>query len=171
MRLEAAAVLLVASVTSAEGPRRAEPADPGLSLWFQSRPAEPDDLRFSAAAENVEHRLVVKASIQSTRATPVRIGYGACFSHNVRVRLYRTPDRRAPAVWENPSELCTMQLIISIISAQGSVSPRQLQGEISGRGLPASVPEGTYYATAQIRLPEPRAMSEEIAVGTIVVIR
>jgi hypothetical protein len=64
-----------------------------------------------------------------------------------------------------------MQLIIAIISAQGSVSPRQLQGEISGHGLPASVPEGTYYATAQIRLPEPRAMSEEIAVGTIVVSR
>jgi hypothetical protein len=174
MRLGAAAFLLVTSVVafadeSAHELRRADPAEPDLSLWSQSKPAESDNLRFRVATENVEHRLVVKGSVQSTRPTPVRIGYGACFSHNVRVRLYRTPGRSPPAVWENPSELCTMQLIIEIISAQRSASPRQLQGEISGHGLPDSVPAGTYYATAQIRLAEPRMISEEIAAGAIVV--
>ena len=132
--------------------------------------ARPGDLQFSVAAENVGTSLVVKGTIRNMRSNPVTVGFGACFSHNVRMRLYRAPDRKAPAIWENTQEICVMLMVVAAIPPHGSISPPQMAGEVSGGSLPASVPDGTYFATADFRLAG-GLESGEIAAGSIVVAR
>ena len=135
--------------------------------------ARPDDLQFSVAAENVGAALVIKCSIKSKRLTRLTVGYGGCFSHNVRVRLYPTPERKPPVVWDSADNqpVCIAVLLVLPLSPHDSISPRELAGEVSAGGLPKSVPDGTYFATADIRLWGDQSGSGEIAAGSIVVAR
>jgi hypothetical protein len=132
--------------------------------------ARPGDLQVSVTAENVGTALVVKGTIKNKRSKPVTVGRGACFSHNVRIRLYRSPDRKAPAAWENPQEICVLMLLVTGIPPHGSISPPQMAGEVSGGSLPDSVPDGTYFATADFHLAG-GLESGELAAGSIVVAR
>ena len=156
---------------AASAPAAEQPDVPDEYLLLTSPRAQPHNLRFTVAVENVDQRLVVKGSIHNTRAEHVTVGLGACFAHDVRVRLYGTPERQPPAIWDSDdiSAVCRMSLLVALIEPGGLISPNVLQGEISGRALPKSVPDGTYFATATIRLAEPRTTSGELAAGSIAV--
>jgi hypothetical protein len=151
------------------------PKEPLLS---EARPAQQGNLRFSVASETLGSTLKIKPSIRNKSTVIVRVGYGSCAHHNVTIRLYRTPERIPPAVWESPLSarvgpplvFCTDVLIVEAIPPGGSVVSGPFAGEVSGLGLPDSVPAGTYYVIANIRLATvPVIESGEMAAGTIVV--
>ena len=135
--------------------------------------AQPGDLSFRPEAKIVDGSLIVTASVRNKRSTPLMVGFGGCVNHDVVVRLYRSPERKQPAVWESDADgmLCTLQLFRTVIGPRKSVTLRNLAAKVSGNGVADSVPDATYFATAEICLSDPRITSGEIGVGTFVVRR
>jgi hypothetical protein len=138
---------------------------------LDATPAAPSELRFSVAAKKVrDGKVLLQATVKNIGSKTVKVAYGMCFSNNVLVRLYRTPDRKPPAVWDSEARWapCRLARLVGPIGPKRSISPRELAGEVDARGVPD---DGTYYATATIRLDEPKMESPELPAGTLVVHR
>lgn len=170
MRLGAVLVVLAAGVASADEPRL----------------AGPDDLRFNVVATSGEV-LRVKARVTNEQEDPVLIAFGAC---SMAVRLYRTADRSGAAVWDSAKAArpCPPYLVRRVVDPKASLSarelaltlsahdlppasPRKFTLRFSGRDLPESVKDGTYFASVVVRMAEPRMKSSELPAGKLVVRR
>src|SRR6266542_7149205 len=115
-----------------------------VSWSWEPPPAEPEDLRFTVAVENVGTELQLRGTVGTTRIFPREVAYGACA---LRVRLYRAPDRTGPVVWDSSGRLCIMPLYMRPISRllPSSTMPHWTT-RVSPSELPSDAAEGTYYA-------------------------
>jgi hypothetical protein len=138
------------------------------SLACKPAPADGQRLRFSAFATSAENVLRVQGTVTSTQLLGGRIEYGAC---STQIRLYSTPERSGPAVWEGTGGGCRPYLKLEGMSFYASISAPEFAAEAYAGQLPTSVRDGTYYATATIGLVTPRVKSAEIPAGVLVVRR
>jgi hypothetical protein len=139
------------------------------SLACKPAPPDPQRLRFSASATSAENVLRVQGTVTSTQFLGGRIEYGEC---STQIRLYSTPERSGPAVWEGAGRgACRLYLRSEGMSFYAPSSAPEFAVSVYAGQLPASVRDGTYYATATIGLVKPSMKSAEIPAGVLVVRR
>jgi hypothetical protein len=139
------------------------------SLACRPEPADPRRLRFSASAKSAEDVLRIQGTVTTMQFLPSRIEYGAC---SMELRLYSTAERAEPAAWRGfggGDRGCRAYLAVDHLSVYGSSSAPEFAAWVSARELPASVPDGTYYASVTMGLVTPQMRSAEMPAGVLVV--
>jgi len=187
------AVAIMALTAACASHRAAEngAAEPDLEL-VEGRPytmnevyplAAENDLRFDATAtiDSADPAVIhAEVTITNARNARRRIGFDrGC--DDVRLRLYASPERTSAPVWDSAKRarpdltgrmvVCAGTGGMQLFERTSSASPRNFRVEMKvfelGQG---TLPEGTYYATAEIGLDFP-LMVREIPAGMVVLHR
>jgi len=146
--------------------------------------ATESDLRFDATAtiHHAEPAVIhAKVTITNTRKARRRISFGrGC--DDVRLRLYASPERTGAPVWDSASRArpdlaggrivaCADTIGMQLFERNSSASPSNFLVEMRIFELTqGTLPEGTYHATAEIRLEFPPVV-REIPAGRVVLRR
>jgi hypothetical protein len=146
--------------------------------------AAESDLRFDARAtiDPADSAVIhVEVTITNARHARRRIEFGnGC--DGVRLRLYASPERTRPPVWDSLGRaradlagglpvVCMGTDMIVMFEGNGSDSPGNFRVDMKVHELKQGLlPEGTYHVTAEIRLDQPR-ITREIAAGSVILRR